>query len=96
VNSRNGYRLLIGIIFTRVSSVAPCSEIASRYCTDSSASFRICGANPLVEIVIWRIFPGGGRFPFSGAELTGGVLFCGSSLVLTWRIERAANHLVAG
>jgi hypothetical protein len=43
----------------------------------------------LVEIVLWRIFPGGGRFPFSGAELAGGVAFCASCLALTWRVERA-------
>ncbi len=43
----------------------------------------------LVEVALWRIFPGGGRFPFSGAELTAGVSFCGACLVLTWRVERA-------
>jgi len=43
----------------------------------------------LVEIVLWRIFPGGGRFPFSGVELAAGVAFCASCLVLTWQVERA-------
>ena len=43
----------------------------------------------LVEVVLWRIFPGGGTFPFSGLELAGGVAFCASSLVLTWRVESA-------
>jgi hypothetical protein len=43
----------------------------------------------LVEVALWRIFPGQGRFPFSGLELAGGVAFCASSLVLTWRVERA-------
>jgi hypothetical protein len=43
----------------------------------------------LFEVVLWRIFPGGGRFPFSGLELAGGVAFCASSLVLTWRVESA-------
>jgi hypothetical protein len=43
----------------------------------------------LVEIVLWRIFPGGGRFPFSGVELAAGVAFCLSCLALTWQVERA-------
>ena len=43
----------------------------------------------LIELALWRIFPAGGRFPFSGAELAGGIAFCGASLVLTWRVESA-------
>jgi hypothetical protein len=46
-------------------------------------------AAALVEVALWRIFPGGGRFPFSSVELAAGVAFCSSSMVLTWRIERA-------
>jgi hypothetical protein len=41
-----------------------------------------------VELVIWRLFPGGGRFPFSPAELAGAVLFCGLGMALTWRVDR--------
>ena len=43
----------------------------------------------LIEVVLWRIFPGQGTFPYSGAELAGGIAFCVVSLVLTWRVERA-------
>ena len=43
----------------------------------------------LIEVVLWRIFPGGGRFPFSFAEVAGGVAFCALALVFTWRVERA-------
>jgi hypothetical protein len=50
-------------------------------------SFVVAAA--LVEVALWRIFPGGGRFPFSGAELAGGIAFCVASLALTWRVERA-------
>jgi hypothetical protein len=42
-----------------------------------------------VEVVLWRLFPGGGRFPFTGAEFAAGLAFCLACLVLTWRIERA-------
>jgi hypothetical protein len=41
-----------------------------------------------VEVVVWRLFPGGGRFPFSGTELVGALLFCGLGVVLTWRVDR--------
>jgi hypothetical protein len=41
-----------------------------------------------VELVIWRLFPGGGRFPFSPVELAGAVLFCGLGMALTWRVDR--------
>ncbi len=43
----------------------------------------------LVEVVLWRIFPGGGRFPFSFAEAAAGVAFCIVGLVFTWRVESA-------
>ena len=32
----------------------------------------------LVELVLWRLFPGGGRYPFSIAELAAALVFCGS------------------
>jgi len=41
------------------------------------------------QLVVWRLFPGGGRYPFSLAELGAGVLFCVLGLVLTWRVEPA-------
>jgi hypothetical protein len=43
----------------------------------------------MVELVLWRIFPGGGRFPFSAPELAAAVAFCGLGLALTWRVESA-------
>src|SRR5947208_719422 len=43
----------------------------------------------LLEVAIWRIFPGGGRFPFSRSEFAAGVAFCVSGFVLTWRIDNA-------
>src|SRR5213082_3072003 len=42
------------MIRLRTSSVAPCNERARRTCIGSSASFRICGASPLVETVMCR------------------------------------------
>ena len=46
-------------------------------------------AAALCEVVLWRLFPGGGRFPFSFTEAAVGVAFCVVGLVFTWRIESA-------
>ncbi len=43
----------------------------------------------VVELVLWRLFPGGGNYPYSFAELAAGVVFCGLGLVFTWNVERA-------
>jgi hypothetical protein len=43
----------------------------------------------LVELVLWRLFPGGGNYPYSFAELAAGLVFCGLGLVFTWRVESA-------
>jgi hypothetical protein len=41
------------------------------------------------EVVVWRLFPQGGRFPFSFPEAAAAVAFCVLGLVLTWRVESA-------
>src|SRR4051794_31032514 len=38
------------------------------------------------EAVLWRVFPGGGRFPFSTTEFVAGAAFCGICLAMTWRV----------
>jgi hypothetical protein len=43
----------------------------------------------LIEVVLWRAFPGGGHYPFSFAELVPALVFCGIGVILTWRVERA-------
>src|SRR5438046_1455978 len=45
------------------------------------------GAVGLVEIVLWRMFPDGGHFPFSALELAAAIAFCGVLLVMTWRVD---------
>jgi hypothetical protein len=42
-----------------------------------------------VAVLLWRLFPDGGRFPFSTVELLAALAFCGLGLALTWRVERA-------
>src|SRR5579864_8020464 len=43
----------------------------------------------LGEVVLWRLFPGGGRFPFHTADVIAGAGFCLVGFALTWRVERA-------
>jgi len=54
----------------------------------------------LVELVLWRLFPGGGRYPFSLTEASATVLFCLFGICATWRVDRVlfavfAVYLVA-
>jgi len=42
-----------------------------------------------IEVVLWRLFPGGGRYPFSFPELAAAVIFCVIGAAITWRVERA-------
>src|SRR5579864_7041462 len=43
----------------------------------------------LVEVVLWRLFPDAGRFPFPLLELGAVSLFCALGALWTWRVERA-------
>ena len=42
-----------------------------------------------IEVILWRLFPGGGRYPFTAAEFAAGVAFCAVCTAMTWRIENA-------
>jgi hypothetical protein len=41
------------------------------------------------EILLWRLFPSGGRYPYSLDDLAWGLGYCASVVLLTWRIDRA-------
>lgn len=43
----------------------------------------------LLEVFLRRVFPDGGRYPFSLEELLGACTFCLFGLALTWRVESA-------
>jgi len=43
----------------------------------------------LAEVVLWRLFPGGGQFPFHTADAIVGVAFCLVGIALTWRVQSA-------
>ena len=42
-----------------------------------------------VWVVLWRLFPAGGRFPFSIEELAAVCVFCVLGIVFTWRVQEA-------
>jgi hypothetical protein len=41
----------------------------------------------LVEVLVWRAFPGEGSYPFSLAELAAACVFCAFGVGLTWHVE---------
>jgi hypothetical protein len=41
------------------------------------------------ELILWRLFPGGGNYPYSFVELAAGVAFCLLGIAFTWRVESA-------
>jgi hypothetical protein len=43
----------------------------------------------LVEFVLWRLFPAGGRFPFTATEFAAGLAFCVVCAALCWQVENA-------
>ena len=47
------------------------------------------GALATVWVVLWRLFPAGGRFPFSIEELAAVCVFCVLGIVFTWRVQEA-------
>ena len=51
--------------------------------------FAAVAATALFEVVLWRLFPDGGRFPFHPLDAIAGIGLCVSILALTWRVERA-------
>ena len=68
--------------------VAGCglARIRTRSYVLPAAAVGIAG---LVEIALWRMFPSGGRYPFSKEEFLAAAAFCATGFAVTWRVERA-------
>ena len=47
----------------------------------------------VVEVALWRAFPGTGHYPFSWQELLAAVTFCVLGAACAWRVERAGPLL---
>lgn len=43
----------------------------------------------LGEVLLWRLFPDHGRYPFHAGDIAAGSVFCLLGLALTWRVESA-------
>ena len=43
----------------------------------------------LVEVVLWRLFPDPGQYPFPPAEFAAAATFCLLGVAATWRVQRA-------
>jgi hypothetical protein len=66
------------------------SGIARRYSRAEVAVpvVTICAIG-LIEVLLWRLFPSSGRFPFSWQELTAASTFCLVGAAMTWNVPRA-------
>ena len=62
------------------------ARIRTRSYVVPAAAVGIAG---LVELALWRMFPSGGRYPFSTEEFLAAAVFCGIGFGVTWRVERA-------
>lgn len=49
----------------------------------------VAGSICVIGLVIWRLFPDRGRYPFATGELIAALAFCTLGAALTWRVERA-------
>ena len=53
------------------------------------AAGLVLGALSLAELVLLRLFPSSGRYPFPVGEMAAALAFCAVGTALTWRSERA-------
>jgi hypothetical protein len=52
------------------------------------------GCAAALELVLWRLFPGGGQFPFSLAEYLAAVAFCLIGAALSWNVDRTLGWIM--
>jgi hypothetical protein len=76
--------LLLGLV---LAGVAAGKRARLRQAATPAALVLVLAA---AEVLLWRLFPSGGRYPFSLEELAAACVFCAFGVGLTWRIERAA------
>ncbi|HZO96317.1 MAG TPA: hypothetical protein VFB42_03000 [Gaiellaceae bacterium] len=69
--------------------VVLCAVGASRIERSVAKPALVVGATCAAAVLLWRLFPDTGRFPFAAGELLAALAFCGIGLGLTWRVERA-------
>ena len=70
--------VLAGVALSRSSRGAELALPLAILCTATS-----------VELVLLRLFPAGGRYPFSLPEFAAACVFCGLGILLTWHVRTA-------
>ena len=61
----------------------------SRSGTDIGRPAVVVGVTAVLGLALWRVFPGGGWFPFSALGLGAVLAFCATGFALTWRVVDA-------
>jgi hypothetical protein len=56
---------------------------------NSRLPLAVVAVAALGEMILWRLFPDNGRYPFHTGDILAGSVFCLLGLALTWRVERA-------
>jgi len=76
--------------FLLLAVVAVGAGIARRaQARDWRAPALTLGGAGLLEVALWRAFPGEGRYPFPPLQAAAAIGFCLLGLIVTWRVERA-------
>jgi len=57
--------------------------------TELALPLAILCAVTSIELLLLRLFPAGGRYPFSLPEFAAACVFCGLGILLTWRVTTA-------
>jgi hypothetical protein len=73
--------LAVLLLGTAIASYRPGARLVTPVATIAAIG--------VVEILLWRLFPTNGRFPFSGEELAAAAIFCLIGVTLTWRVPTA-------
>jgi hypothetical protein len=73
--------VLLAVVLTGIGVSRSRREI-----TKPAIAIAVVGA---FGLLLLRLFPNGGPFPFSIGELLAALMFCVGGLALTWRVERA-------
>jgi hypothetical protein len=78
------------VAFALLAVLLLASAMESRWTrAQLSAPAATIAAIGLVEVLLWRLFPGNGRYPFSGQELAAASVFCLIGIGMTWRVPAA-------